>query len=386
MGGIGEFQAQFGKAAHDGKTHRLPRRGHGLQFGNGHEEDQLEIQAGRAEPREGGAIEATIGLRVHNRLQMAGQRLQQIGRGLVDNAEIQHHAPFFNAAQIGHLLFQQLGIGHHQLFARQGSDAGGLQPDMLHGAGGGAVTDCVAHPERTVEQDGERGKQIGKNPLGGQADGDAADAQTSHQRGDIHAQVIENQDRRQQPDHDIDQHGDDAHGVAERDGILAAMAGAAMHQAQHQLPDPQGTLHRQCDGEQIIHQPHQRPGEGHGMGGTVQRRRDQEQRERARHQSAQQAGGTGKFTWQQPQRAPFQQPQSDQDGTGNCRAEQGLAAVLRDPGPAFAERAFGAGGSAAHRVRHHKALSNQAGRRTATLASPRNSGLSASSSRRCTMA
>ena len=58
------------------------------------------------------------------------------------------------------------------------------------------VADRVALLERLVEQDRERREQVREDALRGKADGDAADAEAGDQRGDVHAEIVEDQDDR----------------------------------------------------------------------------------------------------------------------------------------------------------------------------------------------
>ena len=56
--------------------------------------------------------------------------------------------------------------------------------------------DRVAAPERLVEQDRERREQVRENALRGEADRDAADAEAGDQRGDVDAEIVEDEDDR----------------------------------------------------------------------------------------------------------------------------------------------------------------------------------------------
>ena len=77
------------------------------------------------------------------------------------------------------------------------AQAGGLEADPLDRAGGGvAVADRVAAAERPVEHDRQRREQVGENALRGEADGDAADAEPGDQRGDVDAEIVEDDDDR----------------------------------------------------------------------------------------------------------------------------------------------------------------------------------------------
>ena len=78
----------------------------------------------------------------------------------------------------------------------------------------------------------------------GEADGNAADAEPGDQRGDVHAEIVENDDDREREQGDADEHADDRHGVAER-GFGRILAGLAADHAEDQLARP----HRALQGE-----------------------------------------------------------------------------------------------------------------------------------------
>src|SRR5690606_17899692 len=96
----------------------------------------------------------------------------------------------------------------------QRADTGGLEPDLLDRARYRAllalVGDGVADAERLVEDDRERGEQVGEDALRGKPDGDAADAEPGDQRGDVDAEVVQHDDAGDREDPDRDQQPDDA--------------------------------------------------------------------------------------------------------------------------------------------------------------------------------
>ena len=53
------------------------------------------------------------------------------------------------------------------------------------------VGDRVAAAERAVEDDRQRGEQVGEDALRGEADRDAADAETGDQPGDVDPEIVE---------------------------------------------------------------------------------------------------------------------------------------------------------------------------------------------------
>ena len=110
------------------------------------------------------------------------------------------------------------------------------------------VADRVAALERLVEQDRERREQVGENALRGEADGDAADAEAGDQRGDVHAEIVEDEDDGDREQGDADQHADDRHRVAERARAVLLADPAADH-AEDQLARPDRALKREGDDE-----------------------------------------------------------------------------------------------------------------------------------------
>ncbi len=107
--------------------------------------------------------------------------------------------------------------------------------------------------EGFVEHDGQAGEQVAQNVLQGQAHRNAAHAQTGQQGGDVEAEVIEQQQKDQRPQH---QPGDETHrgqagggfGVV-RDGALARDANPEIEKARHPQPD----LQKQRHGRQSQH-------------------------------------------------------------------------------------------------------------------------------------
>src|SRR3546814_2019422 len=72
-------------------------------------EDQLEIEARRAEAGEARADELMPG-RLHLLLEQRGQRAQHRGRGLIDDADREGHAAAVEMRVIGDLLGQEIGV------------------------------------------------------------------------------------------------------------------------------------------------------------------------------------------------------------------------------------------------------------------------------------
>ena len=93
-------------------------------------------------------------------------------------------------------LLEQIGVGDDHLLAGDRADPGALEADLLDRAGGLVEADRVAAAERLVEDDRERREQVREDALGGEADGDAADAEAGDQAGDVDAEIVEDEDDR----------------------------------------------------------------------------------------------------------------------------------------------------------------------------------------------
>ena len=92
-------------------------------------------------------------------------------------------------------LLEQVGVGDDHLLAGDRAHARRLEADLLDRAGGRVPADLIAAAERLVEHDRQRREQIGENALGGEADGDAADAEAGDQAGDVDAEIVEDRRR-----------------------------------------------------------------------------------------------------------------------------------------------------------------------------------------------
>ena len=87
----------------------------------------------------------------------------------------------------------------------------------------------------------KRREQVVENALGGEADGDAADAEAGDQAGDVDAEIVEHDDDGDDEDGDGDEQADDADRAAEAAARLEP-AGAVLDHAEDQLARPRGDL------------------------------------------------------------------------------------------------------------------------------------------------
>ena len=179
--------------------------------------DEVVGRARRAGARQGAADELAAFLRGRppSRPQSPTASID-LAEALAADREIDRDAPRLGLREIVDFALEQFGVGHDQLLAGQRAQPRGLEPDPLDRAGAAVVADRVALLERLVEQDRERREQVGEDALRGEADGDAADAEAGDERGDVHAEIVEDQDAGDREQGDADQHADDRHRVAER--------------------------------------------------------------------------------------------------------------------------------------------------------------------------
>ena len=138
-----------------------------------------------------------------------------ISGGPVDDAEGLHEPAPVEPRHIVQLLVEQVLVGDHHLFAADRAHPRRFEPDLLDRARSRVPADRIAAAERPVEQDGERGEEIGENALRGEADGDAANAEARDQPGDVDPEIVEHDDERDREDGDGDEQPDDADRAAE---------------------------------------------------------------------------------------------------------------------------------------------------------------------------
>jgi hypothetical protein len=101
------------------------------------------------------------------------------------------------------------------------ADSGDAQADRLDGAANGRDIDHVAHSVLVFEQDEDPGQEVLHEVLGAEADGDAEHARAGEDRGQVQADVPEDDDARDRED---GHRGRIAQQRRERAGPLAAAA------------------------------------------------------------------------------------------------------------------------------------------------------------------
>ena len=176
-------------------------------------------------------------------------------------------------------------------------------------------------------------KRSSKMPLRGEADGDAADAEAGDQAGDVGAEIVENDDRRDREDRNRHQQPDDVHRAAEARRLFEA-AGAMLDDAEDDLPRPERDLqrrrHREDDVDRRVHQlgrlriadDQARGGGGHEP--------DAGPREHPADDRS--PMGLLGIAAADPDAEPFRAVEQEEDESAGDEGEQELQAVRRQPG------------------------------------------------------
>ena len=195
-------------------------------------------------------------LALDDRLELVRDPLQQLGRGLVGDAEVHQRPAPLSSGPVLQRLLEQFGVGDHHFLAVQRADPRRLEADLLDRAGGRRIAeaDRVAAAERPVEDDRERREQVGEDALGGEADGDAADAEAGDQAGDVDAEIVEDDDDRDREQGDGDEQADDADRRAQP-AAVGFVAEAVLDIAEDELAAPDRRLERGRDDEEDVDRP-----------------------------------------------------------------------------------------------------------------------------------
>jgi len=164
-----------------------------------HVVDDLEVEREVAVFREMRTVEAHALLRLDDLAQQRRNALELLTRRLVRDAQREDDAPLVHAPVVAHPAREQVGVRHHDLLAGEAAQPRGLDSDVLDAAHVIAHDQEVADHERLVERDRQRGQQVPEHVLQRERDRDAADSQPSHQRGDVHAEVVEREQQHHAP-------------------------------------------------------------------------------------------------------------------------------------------------------------------------------------------
>jgi hypothetical protein len=94
----------------------------------------------------------------------------------------------------------QVGVREDELFAGEAPDARGLQPDAFHGSVQVVDVDEIAHLKGLIQDDGEGREEVAEDVLEGERNGHTPDSQSGYESGDVHAQIVKDQQHRKRSD------------------------------------------------------------------------------------------------------------------------------------------------------------------------------------------
>ena len=137
---------------------------------------------------------------------------------------------------------RQLPVRHAHHRPLEGADAGGAQPDVLHGSHPGAVPAEVADADRLVQAERHPAEEVLHGLLRRERQRDAAEAEAGHDPRDVEPEVLEQAEEAERDDEHL---GDAAAEVEHRDRGAALLA-------HHPLPGRAG---------QDVHEPQADPGD-----------------------------------------------------------------------------------------------------------------------------
>src|SRR5690606_13024155 len=95
-----------------------------------HDVNNLEGQLALVEGEEVGPVEVGFVHALDDAAHLAADLAYLLHRCIGADAEGEHDPPGVHALVVMHYLRQQIGVGHYNLLATQGADAGGLETDM----------------------------------------------------------------------------------------------------------------------------------------------------------------------------------------------------------------------------------------------------------------
>ncbi len=163
--------------------------------------------------------------------------------------------------EIVQLHGREIGIRHGDEGPLQRADPRGAQTDLLHGADLVAVLAEIADSNGPVGEQADPPDQVLERLLGGQRDGDAADAEAGQGGRDVHTQASENRENADQEDHDLGEAGRRRQDRQETQIAAALRAGAQCQGAE--VDQPEGDP-RDGHDEQEDLQVAERTGKGNG--------------------------------------------------------------------------------------------------------------------------
>src|SRR5690606_34191549 len=129
--------------------------------------DEFEVEAEIPKAGEMPPVEAHIAPGFDNVLYHTRNTRQLPVRGLVHQAELEHHPALFHPLVIVHPRVGQISIGANELLTVQCPEAGGFNADILDGSHLFLYDDKVPDLKRPVEEDDEVAEQVAEYGLGG---------------------------------------------------------------------------------------------------------------------------------------------------------------------------------------------------------------------------
>ena len=177
------------------------------------------------------------------------ERLDPVRVGVV--AERQHvlHAPELPLPHVVHDGVHDLAVRDADHRVVEGADAGGAQPDPFDGPFVAVHEHPVPDLEGSVPDDGQRAHHVGEGVLGGERDGESAEAETRHQGGDRVALALGDE----QEGHDHRTYPED--GARQRDEMIVHVGlGLGGHRRQlrtDRLDRPEREPHRDAGQREV---------------------------------------------------------------------------------------------------------------------------------------
>src|SRR5690606_21324454 len=138
-----------------------------------HDVDHLEGQLALVEGEEVGPVEVGLVHALDDAAHLAADLAYLFHRRIRADTVGVHDPPRVHALVVMHDRRPQLGRSDHNLLDPQVADAGGLQPDMLHGAGHLAEHHEITDLDAFVETDRHGREHVAQQGLYRQGNGDA---------------------------------------------------------------------------------------------------------------------------------------------------------------------------------------------------------------------
>src|SRR5690606_10606208 len=132
------------------------------------------------------------------------QRFDLFGPGAVGDAQRERDPPDGHGGEVFDLAVGDGLVGDEDQGPRPGADARRAEPDGFHEAFHVADLHPVAYFDGLVRKDDDRAEHVGDGVLRGQGHREAADAQAAQEAGDGVAQLLDDQDRADDGDKELE--------------------------------------------------------------------------------------------------------------------------------------------------------------------------------------